>query len=68
MSYSVKIAEPHLGREITFTAPTADAALYMARSWSPMTGPLGTTYPGVVPAGHIVTGVVPYDSAGQPNA
>lgn len=45
MSYSVKIAEPHVGREVTFTAPTAEEAVRMARSWSPTVGPLGTTYP-----------------------
>lgn len=33
MGYSAAVSEPNLGRTITFTAPTADEALYMARSW-----------------------------------
>lgn len=33
MGYSVEVSEPDLGRTIRFTAPTADEALYMARSW-----------------------------------
>lgn len=46
MSYSVKINEPVLtGREITFTAPTAEEAVRMARSWSPMVGFGQVQYP-----------------------
>lgn len=33
MNYSVEISEPNLGRMVTLHAPTADEALYMARSW-----------------------------------
>lgn len=33
MAHSIKISEPNLGREVTFTSDSVESTLFLARSW-----------------------------------